>query len=255
MEENGTPVDAGQVSAESSQAEQPAAEVDTGVQAAPAEQQTRQPQTREENAAFAQMRRQNEALQRELDDVAVWAYGEHGVKNYDELRTLRQNMEYQQKYGVDRTAVEPIVQEAVAQHPDVIAAREYKYALMLDKEALAMAEKLPEAGVKNGDELRALIEADAGMVNLVYDKGLSPMQAYRALYGDDIAAKRAEKAAQDTIAKISANAVATPGPVGNAADAPITFTEAQLKNPDQNRLVSDDAYYKAYMKAYRQTKG
>jgi hypothetical protein len=198
-----------------------------------------------------------------LDSLARYAYGEHGIRSFDDIAAQIEDYEYQQRYGenVSREAIEKAVSEKLETHPDIQAARAFNQMRAIENAAASLAKSAPELSITDSESLCAYLDENPDVSEMVKN-GWPADQAIWALKGPEITAKREAKvreaAQQDTIAKLQTNAVATPGPVGQggANESEITFTDAQFNNPDQKRLVHDDRYYKAYMNELRRrTKG
>jgi hypothetical protein len=259
MSELLTDVNASQASAEGSQTDTTATQTDTGEQAAPATQPVKQSQSREDNAAFAAMRRQNDELLKQVeterqraDRMASTGWGTSwGVKSADEWDAYFEDLQYQEKYGISKEVVDKAVDERLQNHPVVLASKAAQMNALYTTEAVRFAKTFPELNITDGASLRDLVESDEALSNAVNKRDLSPVQAYWALHGEEIVTKRAEKAQQDAIVKIQQNAAATPGAVGLGADAPLTLTEEQLKHLDTARLRNDPAYAKAAFEANR----
>lgn len=259
MEINPTAVNAAQASAESSQSqaqEAPeattATQTDIGEQAAPATQPVKPPQSREDNAAYAELRRRAEKAEREIEEarrqadrIAKYAYD----KPYTDVLSELDAADFQQQFTADpRKVIEQQVRQAIDNHPDILAAREQGLIAAYESEAIRFKQAFPEAGIENGQKLRELVESDDDMLKLMAT-GIGAVNAYRALHFDDIIKARETKTQQETISKLQANAQATPGPVGQAADSPLTISDAELKAPNQARLTSDPKYFAAFREA------
>jgi hypothetical protein len=204
------------------------------------------------------MRRENERLKKQLDETVQYAYGEQGVTNYADFDTRRRAAEFQQQMSADpQKAIEESYKRMKENDPDFQQMRESNYRAALEKDAVVLSREIPESGIKTGDDLQAYLDGNTKMLDLLA-KGVDIQAAYWALNHQELSKSRGDKREQETIAKLNANANATPGAVGQggANEDAITFTDAQFNNPDQNRLVRDTRYYKAYMaELKRRTKG
>jgi hypothetical protein len=258
MSELFTDVNASQASAEGSQTDTTATQTETGEQAALATQPVKQPQSREDNAAFAEMRRQKTALEKELatakqraDQIVATGWGDSwGVKSADEWDAYCENLKFEQEHpGVSKADIDKAVDERLQNHPLVLASKAAQMDALYTTEAAKFARTFPELNITDGASLRELVDADEALSDAVNKRDLSPVQAYWALHGEEIVTKRAEKAEQDAIAKIQQNAAATPGALGAGADAPLTLTEGELKKLDPKRLRNDPAYFAAAQRA------
>jgi hypothetical protein len=163
-------------------------------------------------------------------------------------------MELQQEFTQNpAAAVKKAVAEQIENHPLIAATKAERLEMAFEKEALA-AKDIPGLNIKNGADLRKLVESDPELEALVFDKGISPVRAYKALHADEIAKAAAEKAERDTIAKLQANATATPGSLNQSAETPLTISDDELKHPDQARLTKDPAYFAAFREARNKRK-
>lgn len=194
---------------------------------------TKHTQTDEENSKFAEYRRrQEEQLKRWQEterkrieaaaDAAILSLGIKNpatgkpfasakeVKEYQESLNKKALSESLSKLGLSEGALEELIKAQVETHPDVVAARKAVEELKLSKQAAEDAKALAtvEAQIKEiAEKYDPSIKSTADIMRLpeypkIYgyvQKGLSITDAYRLVYADTIAEKKAAAAKQQVI--------------------------------------------------------
>jgi hypothetical protein len=260
MEPTSTPVNDGLAGVESQQQKQPATEQAQGVPAAVAEQQPKPEQTPEQNAVFAEMRRraQSEAnaaaaqeWQAKLDAFAADVFAEDGIKTYDEYQERVRNAQIQQQYGVDPAQLKPLFDEWKRSDPDFVQAREAAFEAQAQRDAQALGAEFPESGVKAPADLEKLPHWDDILKKV--EGGYSLRDAYYLVNATAITEARIKSAVNDALTKTAANSAASSGPLGDGADTPRHYTEAEIDRMSVKQIMAN---YDAVMASHkRNTKG
>jgi len=185
--------------------------------------QTRQ--TPEQNAAFAEMRRKAEAAerraadletQRKRDQEIARKYGKeygvysdadvaaqygksHGINTVEEFEAALQKEEYKAK-GVDPD----LINELVANHPDIKAAKAQQGQAAINAEIKELADEYPDLKVKTLADMQALPNFDA-IKEKAY-RGMTLLEAYEAVNRAEIRQRAKEEGAQGAIRNIGSKA-------------------------------------------------
>ena len=185
--------------------------------------QTRQ--TPEQNAAFAEMRRKAEAAerraadletQRKRDQEIARKYGKeygvysdadvaaqygksHGINTVEEFEAALQKEEYKAK-GVDPD----LINELVANHPDIKAAKAQQGQAAINAEIKELADEYPDLKVKTLADMQALPNFEA-IKEKAY-RGMTLLEAYEAVNRAEIRQRAKEEGAQGAIRNIGSKA-------------------------------------------------
>jgi len=185
--------------------------------------QTRQ--TPEQNAAFAEMRRKAEAAERRASeveaqrrrdqeiarkygkeygvysdaDVAAQYSKSHGINTVEEFEAALQKEEYKAK-GVDPD----LINELVANHPDIKAAKAQQGQAAINAEIKELADEYPDLKVKTLADMQALPNFEA-IKEKAY-RGMTLLEAYEAVNRAEIRQRAKEEGAQGAIRNIGSKA-------------------------------------------------
>jgi hypothetical protein len=217
---------------------------DTGANVEPAEPQQKPVQSAEENAKYAAIRREAEqkAAMKAKDEMIAEMYGEsHGIYTYAdyqkalaEQKAAEERQKFQEETGLDPTAIQPLIEKAVADHPTVKQASEFLKTQRVEAAVSEFAKEFPDLGIKSFDDIAKLPGIDK-MTEYV-NRGLSLNEAYKlANYGDTVS-KAAQTAQQEAIKKITANGESSPGSLSNAAEDDSLFTEEQIEKMSEAEI-------------------
>jgi len=190
-----------------------------------AEVATQTRQTPEQNAAFAEMRRKAEAAERKAADLetqrkrdqeiarkygkeyGVYSdadvaaqYGKsHGINTVEEFEAALQKEEYKAK-GVDPD----LINELVANHPDIKAAKAQQGQAAINAEIKELADEYPDLKVKTLADMQALPNFEA--IKAKAYKGMTLLEAYEAVNRAEIRQRAKEEGAQGAIRNIGSKA-------------------------------------------------
>jgi len=190
-----------------------------------AEAATQTRQTPEQNAAFAEMRRKAEAAERRAADLetqrrrdqdiarkygreyGVYSdadvaaqYGKsHRINTVEEFEAALQKEEYKAK-GVDPD----LINELVANHPDIKAAKAQQGQAVINDEIRELAEEYPDLKVKTLADMQALPNFEA--IKAKAYKGMTLLEAYEAVNRAEIRQRAKEEGAQGAIRNIGSKA-------------------------------------------------
>lgn len=207
------------------------------------EQPTERPvQSAEDNAKFASMRREYEAriatesqkaIDAEYDRMFGAEYGIHSKAEYDERiaqqQAEEQRQQYQEQYGIDPNAVQPLIDKALENHPAVIQARKQANALQLDNAAMELSKVAKSLGIneeiKSWADVEKLPKYEAIKEQIM--KGNDIVNSAKLAYFDDMVQARQ----QETIARIAANGAGSPGSLAGQGE-PTTNDYANMSSSD-----------------------
>ena len=190
-----------------------------------AEVATQTRQTPEQNAAFAEMRRKAEAAERKAADLEAQRrrdqeiarkYGKeygvysdadvaaqysksHGINTVEEFEAALQKEEYKAK-GVDPD----LINELVANHPDIKAAKAQQGQAAINAEIKELADEYPDLKVKTLADMQALPNFEA-IKEKAY-RGMTLLEAYEAVNRAEIRQRAKEEGAQGAIRNIGSKA-------------------------------------------------
>jgi len=186
-------------------------------------------QTPEQNAAFAELRRSKEAAerrasevesQRRRDNEAARKYGKdyniysdadvaaqygrsHGLNTVEEFEAALQKQTQDEAYrakGIDPD----LVNQIVANHPDIKAARIQQGQSLVNSEIKELATEYPDLKVKTLADMQALPNFEA--IKAKAYKGMTLLEAYEAVNRAEIRQKAKEEGAQGAIRNIGSKA-------------------------------------------------
>lgn len=198
-------------------------------------------QSAEENAKYAQVRREAEqkAYQKAQDELIASMYGEsHGIytkADYDkaiaEAKAAEERAKIQEKIGVDPDELKPIFQNWKETDPDFQELKAIRAEKNISTALSDLNNELKDAGVDL--QLKDLSETEVlklpnvdKIINLIQTKGHSLADAFFIANKKDIITRQAEKAQQEAIAKITANGASSPGSLAGGGDV----QTASIKN-------------------------
>lgn len=234
-------------------------QIGTTEQTAPAASEQAQPASdeqpvRQETETQRVAHRIKDATTKAQDALIARLFGDQGINTLSEWEEAQALEAYKEQAQVDPVAaLEAEIERRRANDPDIVAARKIQEDHAVELAAIQLSKQFPD--IKTGDDVRELLASDADFRNMVAS-GVDVVKAYRAANFDRLQEQATQKTQQETIAKLRANAVASPGALSAAADSPLTITDAEFENPSFNRLVKDNAYYTAYMaEMKRRSKG
>ena len=182
-------------------------------------------QTPEQNAAFADLRRSKEAAekraaeveaQRQRDREVARKYGKdygiysdedvaaqygksHGISTVEEFEAALQKEEYKAK-GIDPD----LINELVANHPDIKAAKAQQGQAVINAEISELASEYPDLKVKTLADMQKLPNFEA-IKEKAY-KGMTLLEAYEAVNRAEIRQRAKEQGANETIRNIGSKA-------------------------------------------------
>ena len=194
--------------------------------------------------AFA--RRLKEATAKAKDELIAEMYGEtHGIYTYAdyqkalaEQKAAEERQKFQEETGLDPTAIQPLIEKAVADHPTVKQASEFLKTQRVEAAVSEFAKEFPDLGIKSFDDIGKLPCIDK-MTEYV-NRGLSLNEAYKlANYGDTVS-KAAQTAQQETIKKITANGESSPGSLSAGGESDFISQELfESKKNDQRWVIKN----------------
>lgn len=174
------------------------------------------------NKAFAEMRRQNEALQKQMEFVKK--YGQYGVTSEEEIaakfgpshgiytakqldmqlesdRKARERAEWKEQ-GIDPDAVEKVVDEKLRNHPAVLEAEKARQDMMLVTNFQQLTTQFGEH-IKTPDDVPPEVWAKWNMGNARWGDGssMSLAEVYTLLKGPEIQQKKTTQIRQAAIDK------------------------------------------------------
>lgn len=216
-------------------------------------------QTPEQNAAFAELRRKSDAAERRANDLEVQRrrdqdiarkYGKeyniysdadveaqwgksHGIKTVEEFEAALQKQEYREK-GVDPD----LINELVANHPDIKAAKAQQGQAVINSEIKELADEYPDLKVKTLADMQALPNFEA-IKEKAY-KGMTLLEAYEAVNRAEIRQRAKEEGAQGAIRNIGSKAHLGTEKSGNTQPG----KEVEI-SPDQMRVWRAAGYSEA----------
>jgi hypothetical protein len=174
--------------------------LDEGVNdSAPAEQKPAQ--DADTNAKFAEMRRKLEAAEKEsarakkADEVVAKQYGHMGITTVEQLEQHFEEEKWRDK-GFEPEEVQKLLEEKLANHPDVLAAKQSKQDLFLASQ-MDKLNKTYGLDIKSIDDIQGLPNADAMLQKIV--SGYEWDEAYLVTHKDHITQTLASKAKQQTL--------------------------------------------------------
>ena len=195
--------------------------------------------------AFA--RRLKEATAKAKDELIAEMYGEtHGIYTYAdyqkalaEQKAAEERQKFQEETGLDPTAIQPLIEKAVADHPTVKQASEFLKTQRVEAAVSEFAKEFPDLGIKSFDDIAKLPGIDK-MTEYVSKYGLSLNEAYKlANYGDTVS-KAAQTAQQETIKKITANGESSPGSLSAGGESDFISQELfESKKNDQRWVIKN----------------
>lgn len=230
-------VDAGQENVVDSQETEQTAEVNSEGSEVATEQPAEKPvQSAEDNARFAEIRRRTESEAR--DKTIAELYGDQGITTYAQYQeALRQQQEAEQRqqyidqYGIDPNAIQDIVKSELENHPVVQSAREQARTLQLNNAALELSKVAKELGInadiKSWADVESLPKYEL-IKNGIVNNNLDIVTAAKMAYFDDVVSSRAQKAQNETIAKLQANGQASPGSLADTGQTTQLYTREQV---------------------------
>lgn len=197
-----------------------------------------QKQDPELNSKFAEMRRKAEAADaraKKADDVVAKQWGHMGIKTVEQLEKHLEEEQWRDK-GFEPDEVQKLIDEKLANHPDVLAAKQSKQ----DSFRAAQMEKLNKTyglDIKSVDDIQSLPNAEAMIQKIV--AGYEWDEAYLVTHQSHIAQNLASKAKQSALNNQQSKSHLKTTKGGGDVD---TFTM-----PDGVL----DSYRKAFAKEYR----
>jgi hypothetical protein len=255
MDELLTSVNAEQVSDESSQIEQEVSESGNGEVATP--QNDKPVQSAEENAKYAQVRREAEqsARTKALDEFIAkegYTYNGQPITTYEEYQRIKAEVDaadekakFQEANGFDPDVIKPVVEQMLKSDP------RYQRLEQMEKEANITAavskfsEEFPDLGIKTFDDIAKLPNIDK-VHEYVNNNRLSLNEAYKLANHGDVISKTAQTAQQEAIKKIAANGASSPGSLSNVAEETLLTEEAIEKMTDKERMANWKQIRKVY---------
>jgi hypothetical protein len=248
MDELLTSVNAEQVSDESSQIEQEVSESGNGEVATP--QNDKPVQSAEENAKYAQVRREAEqsARTKALDEFIAkegYTYNGQPITTYEEYQRIKAEVDaadekakFQEANGFDPDVIKPVVEQMLKSDP------RYQRLEQMEREANITAavsnfdKEFPELGVKTFDDIAKLPNIDK-VYEYVNGKGLSLNDAYKLANYGDVIGKTAAQAQQEAIKKIAANGASSPGSLAAGGEGETFFTKEQVDKMSKADVVKN----------------
>jgi uncharacterized protein YecT (DUF1311 family) len=158
-------------------------------------------QDAETNAKFAEMRRKLEAAEKEsarakkADEVVARQYGHMGITTVEQLEQHLEEEKWRDR-GFEPEEVQKLIDEKIANHPDVLAAKQSKQDLFVS----AQMDKLNKTyglDIKSIEDIQGLPNADAMLQKIV--SGYEWDEAYLVTHQDHITQNLASKARQSTL--------------------------------------------------------
>ncbi|MCE5227877.1 MAG: hypothetical protein LLG05_18715 [Porphyromonadaceae bacterium] len=206
------------------------------------------PQTPEQNAEFARVRREAEtkasAKERERADKFAQRYG---YSTFDEMESEQaraeaeaEKQQFVEKNGFDPDSVKPLFEQWKESDPDFQELKSVRAERNATKALSDLNRELEDAGVDL--KLADLSDAELNKVPNIekvteyVTKGHSLADAFFLANKKDIISKQAEKAQQDTIKKINANGESSPGSLSGGGEDVGLSDEAIEKMPDKERM-------------------
>lgn len=264
MDENLTSVNAEQVSDESSQTETQVEQVNSesensGVATL---QNEKTAQSAEENAKYAQVRREAEqkaytkaqaetqkAIDSEYSRLYGTEYGIHSKADYDkavaEQQATEERERIQEETGIDPDNLKPIFEQWKKSDPDF---QELSRTRADNNVKLALADlnsELKDAGIDlqlndlSDTEITKL--PNIGKITEYVKQGQSLANAFFLANKKDIIAKQTAKAEQETIKKITANGASSPGSLASGVQAETFFTKEQVEKMTKDDVMKNYA--------------
>jgi hypothetical protein len=184
------------------------------------ESATQTKQTPEQNAAFAQMRRDADQAKREAEqakrDVSIAKkygqeygvfseediaakWGAQGIKTLADMEAALQKEEYKAK-GIDPD----LINELVANHPDIKAAKAQQGQAVINAELSELASEYPDLKINTLADMQALPNFEA--IKAKAYKGMTLLEAYEAVNRAEIRQRAKEEGAQGAIRNIGSKA-------------------------------------------------
>jgi len=182
------------------------------------ESATQTKQTPEQNAAFAQMRREAEQAKRDVaiakkygKDYEVYSEADivakfgstHGIKTVADFEAALQKQEQDAAYkaqGLDPDAVSKLLDN----HPVIQAAKAQQGQALINSEIKELSEEYPDLKIKTLADMQALPNFEA-IKEKAY-KGMTLLEAYEAVNRAEIRQRAKEEGAQGAIRNIGSKA-------------------------------------------------
>ena len=157
-----------------------------------------QKQDPELNSKFAEMRRKAEASDaraKKADDVVAKQWGHMGIKTVEQLEKHLEEEQWRDK-GFEPDEVQKLIDEKLANHPDVLAAQQSKQ----DSFRAAQMDKLNKTyglDIKSVDDIHGLPNAEAMIQKIV--AGYEWDEAYLVTHQEHITQNLASRAKQSAL--------------------------------------------------------
>lgn len=186
-------------------------------------------QSKDTNSAFAEIRRQKEALETKVKQMDAWVvenYKEsHGISTWDEYQTLLAQQKEREMYeeaASDPDKIKEIINKSINDHPAVKEAQDVLYMQKMQKQIAEFKTEYPDIEVNDIEDLNKLPNS-AQIYDLNINKGLSLLQAYRAVNGTnkvDI-----QKIKQEGIKEYIEGLKKNNKPIESGGSSPVIVTE------------------------------
>lgn len=186
-------------------------------------------QTKDTNTAFAEIRRQKEALETKVKAMDTWVsqnYGDtHNIHTWDDYQTLLQQQKEQEMYeqaANDPDKIKEIINQSISDHPAVKEAQGVIFEQKMQKQIAEFKSEYPDVQINGIDDLNNLPNA-AQIYDLNVNKGLSLLQAYRAINGTNKV--DVQKLKQDGIKEYIESLKKNNKPIEGGGSTPTVVTE------------------------------
>lgn len=225
-------------------------------------------QDHETNKAFQEIRKAKEEAERKASEADTWAkqtWGHLGINTFKEyqqaLAEEQKKQEYQEK-GIDYEEVKKIAKEELANHPEVLRAKNLEAKLSVNAEIRDLKSAYPDVDVREVDDLSDLIGVLEKLPN--WDKiqqkvnrGYELKDAYELVNKDEISSKRVAAAEQSARNKINSKSHLKPNSAGDAGEVFVMpddvmkmYREVNSKLPKSQRRTEEQMreHYKKSMR-------
>ena len=225
--------------------------------AAPEQNPGEQVQTAEQRAGYAAARRRAEAEWQTQKQAADAFYQRmdtmakaRGFKNIEELEQAvnaeaeaRRVEDYKQKYGIDPNAVKPLVEDAVNNHPAVLAAKQADAQAKIAAGRKALNDAVTEIGklddrIKSFDDLPKMDNYEL-FDDMVRNRGYRMVDAYKLANMDRLQEKRAAAASQEVRNSINGRSHLKQTGGGAAGDASVVPADVKAMYKQFNPNATD----------------
>ena len=190
-------------------------------------------------------------IDEEYDKLYGVEYGIHSKAEYEKAIADQQaeaeNQKFEEEHGINPNDIKPLFEQWKKSDPDFQELASSRAEKAVNTALIDLNNELKDAGLDlqlkdlSPTEVQKLDNVDA-ILDLVQNRKFSLAEAYFQANKKTIIGKQAIKAQQDTIKKLSANSVSSPGSLVSATQEETFFTKAQvdkmskedvLKNYDQ----------------------